>query len=129
LRPSATTDRGDQALRQGIASLNRERERLLSSFAVVNGHFQRLFTSLFAAATRIAVDRKRRPARSRLDILASRRKKPATLSLLSGGEQALTALALIFACFSPTRADLRARRGRRTARRSNVDASATCSTR
>src|SRR5581483_11374344 len=39
-------------LRQGIQSLNREaRERLLSSFAVVNGHFQRLFTSLFGGGT------------------------------------------------------------------------------
>src|SRR6185295_6038030 len=54
---SLVTERDDlteaiKRLRQGIASLNREaRERLLSSFAVVNGHFQRLFTSLFGGGT------------------------------------------------------------------------------
>ena len=50
---SLTTERDDlveaiKRLRQGIQSLNREaRERLLASFEVVNGHFQRLFTELF----------------------------------------------------------------------------------
>ncbi len=39
-------------LRQGIQSLNREaRERLLASFEVVNGHFQKLFTELFGGGT------------------------------------------------------------------------------
>jgi chromosome segregation protein len=89
-------------LRQGIQSLNREaRERLLSSFAVVNGHFQRLFTELFGGGTaELQLIENEDPLEAGLEILAKPPgKKPATLSLLSGGEQALTALALIFAVF------------------------------
>lgn len=104
---SLVTERDDlteaiKRLRQGIASLNREaRERLLSSFAVVNGHFQRLFTSLFGGGTaELQLIESDDPLEAGLDILAKPPgKKPATLSLLSGGEQALTALALIFAVF------------------------------
>ena len=102
-----TTERDDlveaiKRLRQGIQSLNREaRERLLTSFEVVNGHFKRLFTELFgggeAALHLIESDD---PLEAGLEIIAKPPgKKPQTLSLLSGGEQALTALALIFAVF------------------------------
>ncbi len=89
-------------LRQGIQSLNREaRERLLASFEIVNNHFKRLFTELFgggeAALHLIESDD---PLEAGLEIIAKPPgKKPQTLSLLSGGEQALTALALIFAVF------------------------------
>ncbi len=89
-------------LRQGIQSLNREaRERLLSSFEIVNSHFKRLFVELFgggeAALHLIESDD---PLEAGLEIIAKPPgKKPQTLSLLSGGEQALTALALIFAVF------------------------------
>jgi chromosome segregation protein len=104
---SLTTERDDlveaiKRLRQGIQSLNREaRERLLSSFEVVNGHFKRLFVELFgggeAALHLIESDD---PLEAGLEIIAKPPgKKPQTLSLLSGGEQALTALALIFAVF------------------------------
>jgi chromosome segregation protein len=104
---SLTTGRDDlveaiKRLRQGIQSLNREaRERLLASFEVVNGHFKRLFTELFgggeAALHLIESDD---PLEAGLEIIAKPPgKKPQTLSLLSGGEQALTALALIFAVF------------------------------
>jgi chromosome segregation protein len=89
-------------LRQGISSLNKEaRERLLASFEEVNGHFQRLFTSLFGGGTaELQLVESDDPLEAGLDILAKPPgKKPATLSLLSGGEQALTALALIFAVF------------------------------
>ncbi|MGB9366991.1 MAG: AAA family ATPase, partial [Xanthobacteraceae bacterium] len=104
---SLVTERDDlteaiKRLRQGIQSLNREaRERLLSSFQVVNGHFQRLFTSLFGGGTaELLLIESDDPLEAGLDILAKPPgKKPATLSLLSGGEQALTALALIFAVF------------------------------
>ncbi len=104
---SLVTERDDlteaiKRLRQGISSLNREaRERLLASFAVVNGHFQRLFTSLFGGGTaELQLIESDDPLEAGLDILAKPPgKKPATLSLLSGGEQALTALALIFAVF------------------------------
>ncbi|HWZ10077.1 MAG TPA: chromosome segregation protein SMC [Xanthobacteraceae bacterium] len=102
-----TTERDDlveaiKRLRQGIQSLNREaRERLLTSFEVVNSHFKRLFTELFgggeAALHLIESDD---PLEAGLEIIAKPPgKKPQTLSLLSGGEQALTALALIFAVF------------------------------
>ncbi|WP_315834592.1 chromosome segregation protein SMC [Bradyrhizobium prioriisuperbiae] len=89
-------------LRQGIQSLNKEaRERLLTSFDVVNAHFKRLFTELFgggeAALHLIESDD---PLEAGLEIIAKPPgKKPQSLSLLSGGEQALTAMALIFAVF------------------------------
>jgi len=89
-------------LRQGIISLNKEaRERLLSSFVTVNGHFQRLFTELFGGGTaELRLIENDDPLEAGLEIFAKPPgKKPATLSLLSGGEQALTALALIFAVF------------------------------
>ena len=89
-------------LRQGILSLNKEaRERLLASFEVVNGHFQRLFTELFGGGTaELQLIEHDDPLEAGLEIFAKPPgKKPATLSLLSGGEQALTALALIFAVF------------------------------
>ena len=89
-------------LRHGIQSLNREaRERLLVSFEIVNGHFQRLFTTLFGGGTaELQLIEHDDPLEAGLEILARPPgKKPQTLSLLSGGEQALTALALIFAVF------------------------------
>ncbi|EJW12987.1 Chromosome partition protein smc [Rhodovulum sp. PH10] len=89
-------------LRQGIQSLNKEaRDRLLASFEVVNEHFKRLFTTLFGGGTaELQLTESEDPLEAGLDILAKPPgKKPATLSLLSGGEQALTAMALIFAVF------------------------------
>ncbi len=89
-------------LRQGIQNLNKEaRERLLSSFATVNAHFQRLFTELFGGGSaELQLIESDDPLDAGLEILAKPPgKKPATLSLLSGGEQALTAMALIFAVF------------------------------
>ena len=124
---SLVTERDDlteaiKRLRQGIQSLNREaRERLLSSFAVVNGHFQRLFTSLFGGGTaELQLIESDDPLEAGLDILAKPPgKKPATLSLLSGGEQALTALgADLRGVPHQPGADLRAGRGGRAARRS-----------
>ncbi len=102
-----TTERDDlvQAigkLRQGIQSLNREaRERLLASFEQVNKHFQHLFTKLFGGGTaELQLVESDDPLEAGLEIMAKPPgKKPSTLSLLSGGEQALTALALIFAVF------------------------------
>jgi len=104
---SLTAERDDlseaiKRLRQGILSLNKEaRERLLASFEVVSAHFTRLFTELFGGGTaELQLIEHEDPLEAGLDILAKPPgKKPATLSLLSGGEQALTALALIFAVF------------------------------
>jgi len=104
---SLTKERDDlveaiKKLRLGIQSLNREaRERLLASFQQVNTHFQQLFTRLFNGGTaELQLIESDDPLEAGLEILAKPPgKKPATLSLLSGGEQALTALALIFAVF------------------------------
>ena len=89
-------------LRHGIQNLNREaRERLLASFEVVNEHFKRLFSTLFGGGSaELHLIESEDPLEAGLEIIAKPPgKKPATLSLLSGGEQALTALALIFAVF------------------------------
>lgn len=89
-------------LRQGIASLNREgRERLLAAFSLVNGHFEELFTRLFGGGrAHLALTEAEDPLEAGLEIMASPPgKKLQVMSLLSGGEQALTALALIFAVF------------------------------
>ncbi|MBB3773176.1 chromosome segregation protein [Angulomicrobium tetraedrale] len=89
-------------LRQGIYGLNREaRERLQASFTVVDGHFQQLFGTLFGGGeARLVLTDSDDPLEAGLDIIAKPPgKKPQSLSLLSGGEQALTAMALIFAVF------------------------------
>ena len=89
-------------LRQGIHSLNHEaRERLLTSFQIVNENFKKLFAELFGGGNaELQLIESEDPLEAGLEILAKPPgKKPATLSLLSGGEQALTALALIFAVF------------------------------
>lgn len=89
-------------LRQAIQSLNREgRERLLAAFEVVNTQFQRLFTHLFGGGTaELQLIESEDPLEAGLEILARPPgKKPQTMTLLSGGEQALTAMALIFAVF------------------------------
>jgi chromosome segregation protein len=89
-------------LRQGIHSLNHEaRERLLTSFKIVNDNFKKLFAELFGGGNaELQLIESEDPLEAGLEIMAKPPgKKPATLSLLSGGEQALTALALIFAVF------------------------------
>jgi chromosome segregation protein len=89
-------------LRQAIQSLNREgRERLLAAFDLVNEQFRRLFTHLFGGGTaELQLIESEDPLEAGLEILARPPgKKPQTMTLLSGGEQALTAMALIFAVF------------------------------
>ncbi len=89
-------------LRQAISGLNKEgRERLLSAFDAVNIHFGELFSTLFGGgAAHLALTESDDPLDAGLEIFASPPgKKLQTLSLLSGGEQALTALSLIFAVF------------------------------
>ena len=89
-------------LRQGITNLNREgRTRLLGAFEKVNNHFTTLFTSLFGGGKAyLSLTEADDPLEAGLEIMASPPgKKMQTLSLLSGGEQALTAIALLFAVF------------------------------
>ena len=89
-------------LRYGIGQLNREgRERLLAAFETVNGHFAKLFTQLFGGGTaELKLTESDDPLEAGLEIIAHPPgKKPQVMSLLSGGEQALTAMSLIFAVF------------------------------
>ncbi len=91
-----------KTLRSGIASLNREgRERLLTAFEQVNSNFALLFRHLFngGEASLVMVESDD-PLEAGLEIMCQPPgKKLSTLSLLSGGEQTLTAMALIFAVF------------------------------
>jgi len=104
-RTAAERDELGQAinrLRGSIGSLNREgRARLLAAFEAVDGHFRRLFTTLFAGGeAHLALIDSEDPLEAGLEIMAQPPgKKLAALTLLSGGEQALTAVALIFGLF------------------------------
>ncbi|MBL6946344.1 MAG: chromosome segregation protein SMC [Rhodospirillales bacterium] len=101
------TEKGDlvkaiEKLRRGISELNREgRQRLLASFEEVDGHFRALFVRLFGGGrAHLALTESDDPLEAGLEIMASPPgKRLQVLSLLSGGEQALTALALMFAVF------------------------------
>lgn len=89
-------------LRGSIGHLNREgRERLNTVFAEVDRHFQSLFSRMFGGGkAHLALVGSDDPLEAGLEIFAQPPgKKLSTLSLLSGGEQALTALSLIFAVF------------------------------
>ena len=89
-------------LREGIDELNSEgRERLLKAFETVNDHFSRLFRTLFGGGdASLALTESDDPLEAGLEIMVSPPgKKLGSMSLMSGGEQALTATALIFAVF------------------------------
>ncbi len=89
-------------LRGSIGSLNREgRQRLLAAFEAVDSHFRRLFTTLFnGGQAHLELIDSDDPLEAGLEIMAQPPgKKLAALTLLSGGEQALTAVALIFGLF------------------------------
>ncbi|ALH82139.1 chromosome segregation protein SMC [Sphingopyxis macrogoltabida] len=89
-------------LRGSIGNLNREgRVRLLAAFETVNEHFQRLFTTLFnGGQAHLELVDSDDPLEAGLEIMAQPPgKRLGTLTLLSGGEQALTAVALIFGLF------------------------------
>ncbi len=104
---SMKTERDDlvaaiSRLRQGINALNREgRERLLRAFEEVDTHFRQLFVELFGGGeAHLKLTESDDPLQAGLEIMASPPgKKMQILSLLSGGEQALTALALLFGVF------------------------------
>ena len=89
-------------LRGSIGNLNREgRVRLLAAYEKVDAHFQRLFTTLFEGGqAHLQLVESDDPLEAGLEIMAQPPgKRLSTLTLLSGGEQALTAVALIFAIF------------------------------
>ena len=89
-------------LREGIDALNMDgRQRLLDAFQQVNTHFGSLFTALFGGGhAELRLTESEDPLDAGLEIYASPPgKRLGQLSLMSGGEQALTATALIFAVF------------------------------
>jgi len=89
-------------LRGSIGNLNREgRARLLDAYEKVDGHFRRLFTTLFdGGQAHLELVESDDPLEAGLEIMAQPPgKRLSTLTLLSGGEQALTAIALIFGLF------------------------------
>ena len=89
-------------LREAIDTLNTEgRQRLLASYGVVNENFQKLFVQLFGGGKAyLKFTDENDPLQAGLEIYASPPgKKLQNLTLMSGGEQALTALSLLFAVF------------------------------
>ena len=89
-------------LRGSIGNLNREgRERLRAAFEAVDVHFRRLFSRLFEGGqAHLALVDSDDPLEAGLEIYAQPPgKRLQSLTLLSGGEQALTAVALIFSLF------------------------------
>jgi chromosome segregation protein len=89
-------------LRQGIDELNEEgRGRLVAAFDVINEHFKTLFSALFQGGqAELRLVESEDPLEAGLEIYACPPgKRLAIMSLMSGGEQALTASALIFAVF------------------------------
>ena len=89
-------------LRAAIATLDREaRERLLAAFEAVDGHFRRLFGILFGGGkAHLRLTGMDDPLHAGLELEASPPgKKLSSISLLSGGEKTLTALALVFGFF------------------------------
>ena len=106
-KTSLTTEHADlteaiRRLRLAIYNLNKEgRERLLSAFDAVHVHFKELFTTLFGGGTaELQLIESEDPLEAGLEVLVRPPgKKPQVMTLLSGGEQALTAMSLIFAIF------------------------------
>tara|TARA_R110000868_G_scaffold76499_2_gene219878 strand:+ start:22111 stop:25557 length:3447 start_codon:yes stop_codon:yes gene_type:complete len=89
-------------LRKAVDQLSREgRARLLEAFDIVDGHFRTLFATLFEGGhAELRLTENEDPLEAGLEIFACPPgKKMETMSLMSGGEQALTASALIFAVF------------------------------
>ena len=89
-------------LRDGIDELNAEgRERLVAAFDIINDNFKSLFEALFGGGqAELKLVESDDPLEAGLEIFACPPgKRLSVMSLMSGGEQALTAAALIFAVF------------------------------
>ncbi len=100
-RERSDLEKAIQRLRRGISELNHEgRERLLAAFHDIDRHFQDLHRRLTGGEARLSLVDSDDPLEAGLEVDANPSgKKLQALSLLSGGEQAMAALALIFALF------------------------------
>ena len=94
-------DDARQQLLEAIEKINQTASELfLKTFALVNENFQKVFTSLFEGGEAALLLTGEDPLEAEIEILARPRgKKPQSISLLSGGEKALTAIALLFAIY------------------------------
>ncbi|HET9252324.1 MAG TPA: chromosome segregation protein SMC, partial [Candidatus Eisenbacteria bacterium] len=90
-----------QSLLEAIEKINQTASELfLTTFQKVNENFQKVFTSLFEGGESALLLTGEDPLEAEIEILARPRgKKPQSISLLSGGEKALTAIALLFAIY------------------------------
>jgi len=89
-------------LKESINELNQKgRERLLEAFEKVNRKFNEVYTKLFNGGNaKLELVDDEDPLEAGLELLVSPPgKRLQSITLLSGGEQALTALSLIFAVF------------------------------
>ena len=89
-------------LKESINELNQKgRERLLEAFTKVNRKFNEVYTKLFnGGSAKLELVESDDPLEAGLEMLVSPPgKRLQSITLLSGGEQALTALSLIFAVF------------------------------
>ena len=95
-------DAAIKKMRESIEELNKEgRARLLKAFDTVNNHFKDVFVKLFnGGKAHLELVDADDPLDAGLEMMVSPPgKKLQSMSLLSGGEQALTAMSLIFAIF------------------------------
>jgi len=102
LKESEDLESAINKLRDGIKTLNREgKERILVAFNKVQNEFENIFKKLYGGGeARLHFTDENDPLNSGLEIMARPPgKKLQTLSLLSGGEKALTAISLLFAVF------------------------------
>lgn len=90
-----------ETMQETIREINRiARERFLETFSRVEGHFISLFVRLFGGGEAALTLAEGDPLEAGIQIYASpRSKKLAAIHLLSGGEKALTAIALLFALY------------------------------
>ena len=95
-------DSSRRALHKVVAAIDRKmRDRFLETFEKVDLHFQEIFAVLFPGGTaQLQLTDPDDPETTGVEVIAQPRgKKLAKMTLLSGGEKSLTALALLFAVY------------------------------
>ena len=95
-------DSSRRALQKVVAAIDRKmRDRFLETFEQVDRHYQEIFSVLFPGGTsQLQLTEPDDPETTGVEVIAQPRgKKLAKMTLLSGGEKSLTALALLFAVY------------------------------